>query len=93
MKTAVYSWRVSSELKADLENEARRRKLSLSAVLDLAARDWLGKGNPELTSDEKQLRLHETAAKCLGVLASGDTHRAENARQTIRQRLRNRHER
>jgi hypothetical protein len=41
MKTEVYSWRVSPDIKTGLEREARRRKMSVSAVLDLAAREWL----------------------------------------------------
>jgi hypothetical protein len=46
MKTEVYSWRVSRELKSGLEREARRRKLSLSAVLDLAVLEGLDKRAP-----------------------------------------------
>ncbi|HWD98530.1 MAG TPA: hypothetical protein VG345_05825 [Bryobacteraceae bacterium] len=38
MKTEVYSWRVSSDIKTALDREARRRKISVSAALDLAAR-------------------------------------------------------
>ena len=91
MKNEVYSWRVSTDLKTGLEREARRRKISLSAVLDLAARDWLNKGGADMESDEEQLRLQKAAAKCLGSLASGDAHRSENARQAVRQRLRRRH--
>ena len=58
MKNEVYSWRVSSDLKIGLEREARRRKISLSAVLDLAARDWLSRSRAEMESDAEQLRLH-----------------------------------
>jgi hypothetical protein len=87
MKTEVYSWRVSTDLKTGLEHEARRRKISLSAVLDLAARDWLSKGDAGPASDEEQLRLQKAAAKSIGALASGDPHRSESARQALRQRL------
>jgi hypothetical protein len=91
MKNEVYSWRVSTDLKTGLEREARRRKTSLSAVLDLAARDWLNKGGAESEGDEEQLRLREAASKCLGALASGNPHRSEDASQAVRQRLRRRH--
>ena len=40
MKTEVYSWRLSSFLKSDLEREARLRRLSLSALLSLAVTEW-----------------------------------------------------
>jgi hypothetical protein len=93
MKNEVYSWRVSTDLKTGLEREARRRKLSLSAVLDLAARDWLNKGSAEIDGDEEQLRLRKAASECFGAVASGHAHRSENARQAVRQRLRRRHDR
>ena len=49
MKTEVYSWRVSSDLKPDLEREAHSRKASLASLLDTAAREWL-----------KECRRHDT---------------------------------
>jgi len=88
MKSEVYSWRVSTDLKTGLERAAHRRKLSVAAVLDLAARDWLAKDGAETEGDDEQPRLHKAASKCFGTLASGDAHRSENARQAVRQRLR-----
>ena len=93
MKSEVYSWRVSTDLKTGLEREARRRKISVSAVLDLAARDWLNKGGAEMGGDEEQARLQKAASKCFGSLASGNAHRSENARQAVRQRLRRHYDR
>ena len=93
MKNEVYSWRVSTDLKTGLEREAHRRKLSLSAVLDMAARDWLSKSGAEIEDDEEQPRLQKAASKCFGALASGNDHRSENVRQGVRQRLRRRHDR
>lgn len=88
MKNEVYSWRVATDLKTGLEREARRRKLSLSAVLDLAARDWLKKGGAEIEPEEEQIRLRKAASQCFGTVASGDAHRSENVRQAVRQHLR-----
>ncbi|MGA8027386.1 MAG: hypothetical protein WB992_09580 [Bryobacteraceae bacterium] len=93
MKTEVYSWRVSTDLKTGLEREARRRKISVSAVLDLATREWLSKSGAEIDGDDEQRRLHKAASKCLGSLTGGDAHRAENAREILRKRLRQRHDR
>jgi hypothetical protein len=93
MKTEVYSWRVSADLKTDLEREARRRKMSVSALLDLAAREWLSNTGPDQAGDEEQRRLHRAARKCFGVLASGDPYRSENAPSAIRERLQQRRER
>ena len=88
MKSEVYSWRVSTDLKTGLEREARRRKISVAAILDLAARDWLNQSGAETDGDEEQARVQKTAAKCFGAIAGGDAHRAENARQAVRRRLR-----
>jgi hypothetical protein len=91
MKTEVYSWRVSSDLKMSLEREARRREISISAALDLAAREWLQKGNAPGSDEEEQRRLHGSALKCLGVLAGSDVHRSETVSETVRQRVRRRY--
>ena len=87
MKTEVYSWRVSTELKTGLEREARRRKISLAKALDLAAEEWLKKGGADKDDDREQKRLHEAASKFFGVLARGGPYLAENVRQVVRERL------
>ena len=88
MRTEVYRWRVSADLKARLERDANRRKISLPAVLDLAARDWLNKGGSEVSDSDEQLRLQKSAAECIGAFAGNDAHRSENVRRTVRQQLR-----
>jgi hypothetical protein len=93
MKTEVYSWRLSSEVKSDLEREARERKVSVSSVLDLAVREWLKKNDVDGGDEEAQRRLHSGAASCLGVLARGNPERSETARAAVRERLRRRHAR
>jgi hypothetical protein len=91
MKSEVYSWRVSTDLKTELERKAQRRKISVSVALDLAVRDWLDRDGSEIESDEEQLRLQEAASKCFGALVSGNRRRSENASQAVRQRLRRRY--
>jgi hypothetical protein len=88
MKTEVYSWRVSSDVKASLEREARRRKISMSAALDAAAREWLQKSAAANEGDGQQRRLQKAASKWLGALASGNVQRSETASQDVRNRLR-----
>ncbi len=87
MRTEVYSWRLSGELKSDLEREARLRKVPVSAILDKAARDWLQKGRADNDDEEVQRNLHAAVAGCLGVLAGRNRRRAETARDAIRKRL------
>ena len=84
----MYSWRLSSELKSDLEREAPLRKMSISAVLNPAVREWLKQSAVHLDHDEGQRRLHEAASKCLGGFADRNSRRAERARQRVRERMR-----
>jgi hypothetical protein len=91
MKTEVYSWRVSPDVKTSLERAARRRKVSLSAVLDMAAQEWLKNSVSEGNDDEKQCRLQEAASECFGSIAGGDRLRSEAVSRTVRQRLRRRY--
>ena len=93
MRTEVYSWRLSGELKSDLEREARLRKVPVSSVLETAVRDWLKKGDADVSEDEAQRSLHASAASCFGVLASGNPRRAETARDALRKRLSRRYAR
>lgn len=86
MKTEVYSWRVSSDLKLELEREARLRKISVSAIVDSAVRNWLQKNTADPSEDAEQRRLHRGAA-CFGVLAGNGPRRAETARESTRRRL------
>jgi post-segregation antitoxin (ccd killing protein) len=93
MKTEIYSWRLSEELKSDLEREAHVRKVSVSSVLETAVRDWLKKSNTDAPDEQAQRKLHTTAARCLGVLAGLNSRRAETAREAVRRRLRRRYAR
>jgi hypothetical protein len=90
MKMRVYTWRLSGKLKAELEREARERKLSVSSLLDLAARAWLKRSSGDSPGDESQSKLHASAAACLGTLKGGNPRRGERARDTVRGRLRRR---
>ena len=92
MKTEVYSWRVSRELKSELEEEARRRKLPLSAVLDLAVTEWLTHRRTDTASDqEEQRRLHAAAEKYMGCIAGDDPTRSANVSRLVRKRLQRQH--
>ena len=91
MTTEVYRWRISSELKSQLEREARLRNKPLSALLDLAVRDWLKRNAASAAGDEEQRRLHEAVLGCAGAFAGRNPRRAENARPAIRARIGRRH--
>jgi len=91
MESEVYSWRVSSDLKTSLEREAWRRKISMAAALDAAAREWLRNSGAANEGDEEHRRLQKSALKWIGKLASGDGRRSETAAQSVRGRLRRRY--
>lgn len=88
MKSEAYSWRVSTDMKTELEVEAHRRKISLAGLLDLAACELLSKSRPRSEDDEEQRRLQAAASKCFAAFAGHDAHRSENARKELRRRLR-----
>jgi transcription elongation GreA/GreB family factor len=91
MKTEVYSWRVSSELKQHLEREARRRKASVASILDAAAREWLAKSRASIAEDEEQKRLHAAIEPLLGSISRDIPYSPEILRETIRRRVNKRY--
>jgi hypothetical protein len=88
MKTEIYSWRLSEELKSDLEREARLRRLPVSSLLEVAVREWLKKSGEDVAGDEAQRKLHAAVEDCIGLLAGSDPRRSEKVRETVRKRLR-----
>ena len=87
MKTEVYSWRVSSELKSDLEREARYRKVPVSSLLDEAARRWLKESAATVSDDKAQRKLHAAVEPYIGALSGGHPGDAKSVRKVIRRRL------
>jgi hypothetical protein len=89
MKTEVYSWRVSTEVKSALEAEAKRENISLAALLDKMARLWIkDRGAERLDDGAEQARLHAAAAKFAGALSLGaGPYTNEVVRKRIQQRL------
>lgn len=87
MKTEVYSWRVSSELKSDLQRAARHRRVSLASVLEEAARKWLKESAARVSDDEGQRKLHATAEHFIGALSGLGPADARSMRKVVRRRL------
>jgi hypothetical protein len=89
MKTEVYSWRVSADLKEALEGEARRENISLAALLDRMARKWVKDHETERLEDEaEQRRLHAEASKFAGAIQlGGGPYTNEVVRKRVRENL------
>lgn len=87
-KTEVYSWRLSPATKRSLEDEARRRKLTLAQMLDQIAQDWLAE---HAANDDDAERILAKARPFIGAISGGGARRSERVRDLVRKRLRDKH--
>ena len=88
MKTEVYSWRLSPDLKDALEQAARRERVSVSRLLERIAREWLKARASAAENDEaEQERLRAVAMQFAGTIRGGDPDRAAEAGQRVRESL------
>jgi hypothetical protein len=85
-KTAVYSWRMEAERKAQLEEVSRRRRRPLAELLDEAVAQWLRRQSLAAEDDEERARIK--AQRCFATISGGDPERAAHARERVRERLR-----
>lgn len=73
MKTEVYSWRLSADRKAELEEEARRERTSLSALLDRVTGEWLAeRRNGHADDAAEQAAIRKRAMSAIGSIRGGD---------------------
>ena len=92
MKTEVYSWRLSAERKAELEEEARREGAPLSTLLDRVTRDWLAERRKGRSDDAaEQAAIRKRAMSAIGSVSGGDPHRSSRASQSVKELLRKRY--
>jgi hypothetical protein len=92
MKTAVYSWRLSAERKAELEAEARREGASLSALLDRVTADWPAqRPNGHADDDAEQAAIRRRAKAAIGSVAGGDPTRSERDSELVREIIYRKH--
>lgn len=89
-ESTVYKWRLSSDLKEDLEEEARKQETDLADLLDGISRDWLARTREPVDEQEEE-RLRAVGLRFAGCISGGDPGRAEEARERIRKRLVQRH--
>jgi len=87
MKSEVYSWRLSPDLKQDLEEAARRERMSVSRLLERITREWL-KARAAATGDEaEQERLKAVALQFVGTIRGGDPDRSAEVSKRVRELL------
>jgi hypothetical protein len=87
-KTEVYSWRISSATKTAMENEARRERTTVSALLDRITKEWMESRTGQENDEAEQQRLHAKVRKTVATISGRDSRRAEHASQNVRKRLR-----
>lgn len=90
-KTEVYSWRLSVETKAALEETARQKQASVAKLLDQIVADWLARQQSLEADEAVQQRLHDQVAKTIGTIQGDNPDRASNARVLLRAKLAQRH--
>ncbi|HKH99210.1 MAG TPA: hypothetical protein VJ999_08890 [Candidatus Sulfotelmatobacter sp.] len=84
MKTEVYSWRVSADKKAELEEEARRESTSLSALLDRVTSDWLAeRRNGNVDDEAEQAAIRKRAMAAIGSIRGGDPGRSARTSELV----------
>ena len=87
-KSEVYSWRLTPDLKGQLEERAREEGIGLAALLERIARDWLRAKAAACNDDEReQARLKAAAMRAIGSLRGGDPELSERVRERVQERL------
>src|SRR5438093_11825826 len=85
-KTEVYSWRISPATKAAIENEARREKTTVAALLDRIAKEWIESRRGQ-TDDAGRERLHAAVEKTIRAISGHNLERSERVRHSGPHRL------
>lgn len=87
-KSEVYTWRVSSSMKASLEEAARNTNRSVARLLDEIVAERLDATKRTGEADRRnQRRLHARAARFAGRFSGTDPLRSAKARARVRARL------
>jgi post-segregation antitoxin (ccd killing protein) len=87
MKSSVYSWRLSPDLKSDLVREARARRVPVSKLIETAVRNFIGKEERVESRAEQQARIHAAAAPFIGAISGDDPYRSERVGELVREQL------
>jgi len=92
MKAEVYSWRLSAERKAELEQESRRQDTSLSALLERVTDEWLAERRKGLANDEdEQTAIRRRAMPAIGSIRGGDPTRSARTSELVSEIIARKH--
>jgi len=92
-KSEVYSWRLTPQLKARLEEAARAEKTTVGGLLEQAMVEWLAKRPLSREDDtDQQRRLRERALKAAGTVSIGlGPYTNERVREVMGEQLEKKH--
>jgi hypothetical protein len=90
-KSEVYSWRLTSELKTELETAAKDENLTVSSLLEGMAREWLD--NRRSSDDEQRVERRRAAMLALAgtIPLGGGPYTNKRVRELITAKLKARH--
>ena len=91
MKTVVCRWRLSSERKADLIEEARREGTSLSALLDRVTGEWLARRQRRYQDEAEQAAIRKRAMAAIGTISGVDPTRSARTGELVREIILRKH--
>lgn len=83
-KTEIYSWRLSLETKAALEESERHQRASISELLDQIVGEWLAQQDHSSIDEDEQQRLQVAALQTFGTLHGDDPDRSSNVKARLR---------
>lgn len=92
MKTEVYSWRLTPEMKIRLESEARRSGKSLAELLEEISANWLDERQVNYDDAREADRLRKRVMATVGTIRGGDPQRASRSKELVREIIRRKHE-
>ena len=88
-KTAIYRWRLDSDLKQRLEGAARAERTNVARLLDRIVREWLAKREAE--EEALQRRLRAEFLKVVGTINSRDPSGSERVKERVHAKLMAKH--
>ncbi len=86
-KTEVYSWRVATQTKMALEEEARREGSSVASLLDRITREWMEARRSAIGDEADQARWARIVPTLGTISGGGPSATNEHVRRVIRNRL------
>jgi hypothetical protein len=90
MKSEVYSWRLTPEMKTRLESEARRSGKSVAEVLEQISANWLD-ARAASYDNEMEGKIRKRIMATVGTIRGGDPHRASRSKELVREIIRRKH--